>query len=213
MAREEALPITKADAVAHCRQAEEYLRAAEHSLAIGDLTPPLVLRSTPASTPPMPSPARTSVDVGRVHTNRRPSSSPAPASTDETSPRSCADSYRSRRNRTTARNRSRDQRRRRASRQRAAPSQSLGAPHVAPDRRSERVWRSGVRAGSARVLGRTGVRFPSSALRGGGALSIAGDDDEDQRADCGRNDGSHECADLGIVLQRVGLEGQPRDEQ
>ncbi len=36
MAREEALPITKADAVAHCRQAEEYLRAAEHALEIGD---------------------------------------------------------------------------------------------------------------------------------------------------------------------------------
>jgi HEPN domain-containing protein len=28
--------ISRADAVAHCRQAEEYLRAAEHSLAIGD---------------------------------------------------------------------------------------------------------------------------------------------------------------------------------
>jgi HEPN domain-containing protein len=36
MAREDSVAITKADAVAHCRQAEEYLRAAEHSLAIGD---------------------------------------------------------------------------------------------------------------------------------------------------------------------------------
>jgi hypothetical protein len=36
MAREHGVAITKADAVAHCRQAEEYLRAAEHSLELGD---------------------------------------------------------------------------------------------------------------------------------------------------------------------------------
>jgi hypothetical protein len=36
MAREDSVAITKADAVAHCRQAEEYLRAAEHSLEIAD---------------------------------------------------------------------------------------------------------------------------------------------------------------------------------
>lgn len=36
MAREDSVAITKADAVAHCRQAEEYLRAAEHSLEVGD---------------------------------------------------------------------------------------------------------------------------------------------------------------------------------
>lgn len=31
------MAISRADALAHCRQAEEYLRAAEHSLEIGDL--------------------------------------------------------------------------------------------------------------------------------------------------------------------------------
>jgi hypothetical protein len=36
MAREDSVAITKAEAVAHCRQAEEYLRAAEHSFGIGD---------------------------------------------------------------------------------------------------------------------------------------------------------------------------------
>jgi hypothetical protein len=36
MAREDSVAITKADAAAHCRQAEEYLRAAEHSLEIAD---------------------------------------------------------------------------------------------------------------------------------------------------------------------------------
>ena len=36
MAREDSVAITSADAVAHCRQAEEHLRAAEHSLEIGD---------------------------------------------------------------------------------------------------------------------------------------------------------------------------------
>jgi hypothetical protein len=36
MAREDSVAITKADAIAHGRQAEEYLRAAEHSLEIAD---------------------------------------------------------------------------------------------------------------------------------------------------------------------------------
>lgn len=36
MAREDSISISRADAAAHCRQAEEYLRAAEHSLEIGD---------------------------------------------------------------------------------------------------------------------------------------------------------------------------------
>lgn len=36
MARDDSVSITHAEAVAHRRQAEEYLRAAEHSLAIGD---------------------------------------------------------------------------------------------------------------------------------------------------------------------------------
>jgi hypothetical protein len=36
MAREDSVAVNKADAVAHCRQAEEYLRAAEHSLEIAD---------------------------------------------------------------------------------------------------------------------------------------------------------------------------------
>lgn len=36
MAREDSVPISRTDSVAHCRQAEEYLRAAEHSLEIGD---------------------------------------------------------------------------------------------------------------------------------------------------------------------------------
>jgi hypothetical protein len=36
MAREDSIMITKAEAVAHSRQAEEYLRAAEHSLGIAD---------------------------------------------------------------------------------------------------------------------------------------------------------------------------------
>ncbi len=37
MARDDAVPLTRADAIAHCDQAGEYLRAAEHSLEIGDL--------------------------------------------------------------------------------------------------------------------------------------------------------------------------------
>jgi hypothetical protein len=36
MPREDSVAITKPDAVAHCRQAEEYLRAAEHSLELAD---------------------------------------------------------------------------------------------------------------------------------------------------------------------------------
>ncbi len=36
MACEDSVAITRADAVAHCRQAEEYLRADERSLATGD---------------------------------------------------------------------------------------------------------------------------------------------------------------------------------
>ena len=36
MAREDSVAISRADAVAHCRQAEEYLRAAAYSLSIGD---------------------------------------------------------------------------------------------------------------------------------------------------------------------------------
>jgi hypothetical protein len=36
MAREGSVAISKADAVAHCFQAEEYVRAAEHSLEIAD---------------------------------------------------------------------------------------------------------------------------------------------------------------------------------
>lgn len=37
MAREDTVRVTRAAAIAHCNQAEEYLRAAEHSLQIGDL--------------------------------------------------------------------------------------------------------------------------------------------------------------------------------
>jgi hypothetical protein len=37
VAREDSVAISRNDAVAHCRQAEEYLRAAEHSLEIRDL--------------------------------------------------------------------------------------------------------------------------------------------------------------------------------
>ena len=32
----ETTPITRREAVAHCRKAQEYLRAAEHSLEVGD---------------------------------------------------------------------------------------------------------------------------------------------------------------------------------
>lgn len=37
MALDHRVAITRTDALAHHRQAQEYLRAAEHSLAIGDL--------------------------------------------------------------------------------------------------------------------------------------------------------------------------------
>jgi hypothetical protein len=36
VARDDAVAVSRTDAVAHCRQAEEFLRAAEHSLQIGD---------------------------------------------------------------------------------------------------------------------------------------------------------------------------------
>lgn len=37
MPRDDTVAITKTDAVAHCRQVHEHLRAAEHSLSVGDL--------------------------------------------------------------------------------------------------------------------------------------------------------------------------------
>jgi hypothetical protein len=49
MAREVSLPITNTDAVAHCRHAHEYLRAVEHSLAVGDMNAAVSRTVAPSS--------------------------------------------------------------------------------------------------------------------------------------------------------------------
>jgi hypothetical protein len=102
MAREDSVAITKADAVAHCRQAEEYLRAAEHSLEIADYN---AAAGTAIDAGINAADAVAGINLGRRWkgpTSRQRSSSPGRASTVATSPNQCADFSPSRRRRNTA---------------------------------------------------------------------------------------------------------------
>ncbi len=123
------MAINKADAVAHCRQAQEYLRAAEHSLEIGDLN----AAGTAVDACINAADAVAGMNLGRrwKGPHEQASQLVAGAAMDETSPRNSAGCSHSRRNRTTARSRSRARRRPRPSTQLVARSTLLGARRAA----------------------------------------------------------------------------------